>query len=495
MRSVWILILLAGVAAGREDDFAKREADFRRRLAARSVDRRASAAKALDPTDPRSIALLYDMLEHRHWAVRAAAVGALSGVQDEAPRARLRLDLITRDGPADRPMVREGLAWAFGLEPVEGDAKALVGALDDTHWTVRRAAARSLGEITSREAIEALIDRLAPDEHPRVRVWAAWSLRSLTSQTTFGQDATRWRDWWRMHRDDPALGPLKGDAEVKARELAGIRLETVTVTQTGRPRGDLLVLGRYGYRDEYLRPYLDELGSRLRLTYVRLPSLEALTGVSGYEGDGPIPRYPVDKLVRAFEELRKELGKDRVAILAHGATGWIALRFAQRYPKRTRALILVNSWLDGLAYTASLLNMQQTGTPPQRFVAESLTNTNNVPKSPAAYRAISRIMLTASFTDPADLDAAAIWWSSYEPQGFSVVPDVRFGARTKLDTPVLWYFSLDHPMSGHLSQVRIRRHVPRSIIAIMRRSLGHPYLEEPKEFLRVFDGFLGRYWR
>jgi pimeloyl-ACP methyl ester carboxylesterase len=482
-------LLVAPVATpaeeGEKPDFESVAAEFRQRLAAASIDRRAGAAKLLDPGDPRALGLLALMLEDEHWAVRGAAARALGSIDHEALRAKMRLDLLADE----RPKVREGIAFALGLTPIEGDAAALVGALADEHWPVRRAAARSLGEIASREAIEALIERLDPGEHARVRTWAAWSLRTLTGQTHLGQSRGGWRRWWRAHRDDPALKPLRGDAEVVTRKLGGIKLETVTITREDRPEVDLLVLGRYGYRDEYLRPYLDELAWRVRLTYVRLPSLQELTGVSGYDGDGPIPRYPVSKLVRAFDGLRKELGKDRVAILSHGATGWIALRFAQRYPKRTHALILVNSWLDALGYSAAMSNMLLHGSREERFVAETLMNRNRVPRSPAAYRAISRILLTSSFTDPADLDAAAIWWSSYEPQGFSVVPDMRFGGRMKLETPTLFFFSQNHPLSGHLSRVRIRRHLPNSVIATMRRSRGHPYVEEPEEFLRIFDGF------
>jgi pimeloyl-ACP methyl ester carboxylesterase len=486
---ILVLLLLTAAATAGEPSFAERKAEFLQRMAAAGVSRRAGAAKALDPTDPRTSLLLYEMLVDKHWYVRSSGTRALAGTPSAAARANLRLDLVTDE----RPMVREGIAFALGIEPAKGDAKALAKALTDEHWTVRRAAARSLGEITSREAIAALIERLDPDEHPRVRMWAAWSLRSLTGQTQIGPDRSRWRAWWKAHATDPGWGPLKGDAEVKRRELAGIKLETVTVTRTVEPKLDLLVLSYYGYRDEYLRPYLDELGSRVRLTYVRLPSLKDLTGVPGYEGEGPIPRYPVDKLVRALEQLRREFKKDRIAIMAHGATGWIALRYAKRYPKRTQALVLVNSWLDALSYTACLTNMLQAGSPTERFVAQSLMNQNSVPKSPAAYRAISRIMLTSSFTDHADLDAAHVWWGSYEPQGFSIVPDVKFPKGSKLETPTLFLFSMDHPMSGHISMVRIRQHMPNVIIAPMRRSLGHPYIEEPKEFLRLFDGFVAHF--
>src|SRR5205085_10256528 len=98
----------------------------------------------------------------------------------------------------------------------------------------------------------------------------------------------------------------------------------------------------------YFEKHLLALDDTARLFYIDLPGTSAFKdlkpGVTG------APEYPIDKLVDAFDELRKVKKQERIAILAHGMAGWVAMRYATKYPKNVSHLILVSTWTSGKAW-------------------------------------------------------------------------------------------------------------------------------------------------
>ncbi len=110
------------------------------------------------------------------------------------------------------------------------------------------------------------------------------------------------------------------------------------------PPPDVLVLPPFGWNTEVYGSYLIPLRRHANLTLVRLPSVQTLTGRTGYGKD--IPLYPVDRLVRALDEYRKAMKIDSFLVLAPGASGWIAMRYAQLHPQRVRGLMLIDTALD-----------------------------------------------------------------------------------------------------------------------------------------------------
>lgn len=480
------LLLLAPLAAHAEGDgYEKILERFEEFLDSGSLDRRARAFDLLDLENPRSLPPLRKVLADQHWYMRGLAAEALAGVTTPALRAELRLDLITHDDY----IVREGIALAFALSPEQGDAEALVEALADPDWRVRRAASIALREIVSKESLEALIATLGKESDPRVAANIAHTLRSVTGQN-FGRDAKKWADWWKRNKDTAALEGL--EEEVKRRKLGKIPLETITVpprtTPTGKPLLDIFVLAPLGWTHNVYRPYLDELTKYARVTYVRLPRMEDLTGQSGY--GGAAPTYPVGGLVKALEELRVELGKNRVVILAEGATGWIAERYAIQYKKRTAAVIILNGFIDVRSYAMALGRLSRSPNPAERWVAATLTNQNDVEHNEAAHRQIARVMLTAKLMDSRDSNAYLLWTRARDPQGFVTVPDLRFNPRAKIETPILFFFGGAHRLSGFGEAELIRRHFPNNVIAVMHESRGFPYISEYAEFYRIIEGFL-----
>lgn len=111
---------------------------------------------------PRSVEDLINDLKDESWQVRWSAAETLGEMKD--------------------------------LRAVE----ALVETLKDKNVYVRGMAARALGEIKDPRAIEPLINALK-DEIKDVRRNAAWALKEITGED-FGQDYTKWQDWWKQKK-------------------------------------------------------------------------------------------------------------------------------------------------------------------------------------------------------------------------------------------------------------------------------------------------------
>ncbi|RZK62590.1 MAG: alpha/beta hydrolase [Hymenobacter sp.] len=79
---------------------------------------------------------------------------------------------------------------------------------------------------------------------------------------------------------------------------------------------------------------------------------------SGRSASSPRHQYALARQVQDMEELRKQLGLKQWALLAHSFGGVLATAYAQQYPERVSALILVNAVLNP---TASLASMVQYG--------------------------------------------------------------------------------------------------------------------------------------
>ncbi len=488
-------LLGASPAAGAEGDdpYSEIIKTFRRKMKGATVERAASAIALLDPANPRSLPELVGVLAKGHWFVRGTAIEAVAAIPDGPLRSELRLHLVTHEDP----WVREGIAYAMSVRPVVGDGEALIGAMDDADWHVRRTAARALGEIVSRDGVERLIGAIQAETDLRVMVWVGASLRGIVGRE-LGRDPAIWAAWWERNKDRPEW-KRQGD-EVTREEFAGIPLETFTVDSPvdteevarRRNRPDLFVLAPFGYTHDYFRPYLDEAAQFVRITYVTLPTVQELTGQSGY-GRG-IPVYPVDRLARALDELREAKGKEQIIVMAAGPVIWIAEKYALRFPKRTAGLVLVNGWLDRESYGNALLRLGRDGTRSEKWAANLLLGNIDAQHTPEEGQRLRRVFLTHALTDRRDSEAWRLWRRTARDHGFVTVPDIQFTRRVKIETPTLFTFPGESPFSGgadeDLRRIRASFKKPTPVTAVLRDSRGMAHMEDPQEFLRILERFL-----
>lgn len=427
-----------------------------------------------------------------HWEARWTAVRGLAALRDPDDIFRTRAALL-RD---PRPRAREAIAWAMLLEPDLGNATVLALALkQDAVPAVRRAAARALVRHPDRRAVAALVEALGKETDQRTRLQIVDTLRALTPAPCL-LDALEWGEWWKKNEGDPRFAPA--DEEPKQGEYEGVKLETRTVAPVPTKKGapvprppHILVLPAFGFTTAAFGPYLLPLRDRAFITWVRLPGVQELTGRSGYGDD--LPEYPVDRLVRALEAFRASLKIDRFLLLANGASGWIALRYAVTHPDRCSGLVLIDTHLDKLAYADALRRGAARGDANERFVAKTLLRQTSARFDEGTLSKLHAIGLAAGFTDPADLEIAWLYHRARDPQGFATVPEIAWSRHRKIDVPALFVTSASSAFSGHVDAERIQRIFPRSMVAPIRETRAMPYVEENAKFHEIVAAFLQRF--
>ena len=473
------------------DPYERVLAVFRKKVEHDDPDRASAAVQLLDPANPRSMPELLRVLRARHWLLRGAAMEALAKVPAGPLRSEMRLELVA----AEDVWVREGIAYAMSIHPEPGDGEALVGAMDDADWRVRRTVARALGEIVSREGVARLVKAVEEEQDLRVLVWVRASLRAVAG-SDLGRDPKRWRTWWERNKDRPEW--TRQGEEVLRSDFAGVPLETLTIDGSAddaarrRDRPDLFVLSPFGWTHDWFRPYLDEASEFVRITYVTLPTVSEVTGASGFGAS--IAVYPVERLAKALDALREQKGKERIVVLAAGPAAWIAEKYALRFPKRIAGLVLVNGWLDAASYGAALARSAVQGSPGERWAAQTLMGEGRRDETEA--RLLRRIHLSSALQDGRDSEGYRLWRTAAREHGFATVPDQAFDRHTRISVPTLFYFPdpEEQPASGaaedDLRRIRQSFRDPSPMIAVMRDSRGLAHVEDPAEFLRVLEGFL-----
>jgi pimeloyl-ACP methyl ester carboxylesterase len=426
------------------------------------------------------------------WRARWGAVSRLARLPKGDHVFKVR-GALRRD---PRPKVREAIAWACSMDPDLGVAILLGRALgDDPDPRVRRAAARALVHFKNRRAVSALVAALAKEKDVRTRLQIVSTLRAITPAPCL-LDSGAWTAWWRKNEGDPRFVPA--DEARRSGEYEGLVLETKTVAVV-RPRGDkktkppphFLVLPNFGWSTEMFGPYLLPLRERAAISWVSLPSVQKLTGRSGYGQD--IGKYPVGRLVRALDKFRASLKLDRFVILAPGATGWIAMRYAQAYPERCAGLVLIDTALDRAAYATALRRGARRGDAGERWTAKTLTHENNAPFNRKTLDRMHAYGLERGFHDRSELEIGALFTHAREPQGFASVPDIKWSKRARLDTPTIFFYSGRSAFSGYGEAERIRKHFPRALVAPLGDAKAMPWIEENEKFHAVIADWLKRY--
>lgn len=451
----------------------------------------ASAAAGSEPGPAADLEAVFKQADAGDWRTRWGAVRQMVRLAgDDAIFSSLRPALLKHE----RPRVRAAVAWAALLEPRLCNATLLGLALKrDPDPRVRRAAAQALAGYRDRRAVGALIAALAKEQDPRARLHIVASLRELTPAPCLLEPAP-WQEWWNRHKDDGEFRPA--DEPARKGTYEGIELETRTVAAVRKDKGNtrpaptILVLPPFGYSTAIYGPYLAPLRRYASLVLVRLPGVQTLTGKSGFGDD--IATYPVDRLVAALDRFRSDHRIERFLILAQGASGWVAMRYARRYFERCGALVLVDTPLDRLAYGEALRRASARGTRGAKFAARTLMGLNSVPLVPATLERLQGYAIEAGYADRAELEIAHLYARTREPQGFATVPPIEFKGRMRIETPTLWIYSAGSAASGHVDAARIGKHFPNSMVAPVLQTRARPFVEQNAKFHEIVETFLKR---
>jgi pimeloyl-ACP methyl ester carboxylesterase len=306
--------------------------------------------KKLNPEDDGNYRTLVKVLKSLPWFDRDGAVIALAKAATESTLQKMVKAL--KDDKD--PMVRQGMAMALAKMNDEKFYPHLYEALNDKSPVVRRIVVNALRVHKKKEAVSALVDAFQKEEDPVVRSFMVESLNQLT-QAYQGPDPRAWFVWWEAAKADPEYELGKNDeiAQRKAEELGNKLKKRTTVSVSGEmtleteERGrqtskgmPIIVLPPYGFSKDIMTPFLSELEKTNKLFYVELPGREAFKNLPNV-GNTNLPFFPLDQMVKAFEDLRKETKQERFALMACGLSCWIAMRYASLYPQSVSHLVFI----------------------------------------------------------------------------------------------------------------------------------------------------------
>jgi HEAT repeat protein len=140
---------------------------------------REASTGALGKIGKEAVGSLVHALEDDKWYVREAAALALGQTDDQETAAPALIKALTQIGDY-HPYVRKAYVTALGQIKSKDAVPALIERLSDNEWYIRQAAAQALGETRSQKAVPALAKALA-DSDQRVSKTATEALGKVGS--------------------------------------------------------------------------------------------------------------------------------------------------------------------------------------------------------------------------------------------------------------------------------------------------------------------------
>ncbi|MBL4846994.1 MAG: hypothetical protein JKY65_15855 [Planctomycetes bacterium] len=530
MKTTWIpaiaLCALCVLAAPAPAD-AMELKEFKRAFAAtqNSWERRA-LVEQLDPTDKKSRKILYYVLTSPQfdWYMRLGAIDVFMKCDDE--KVIKELEKVKPSKKKDA-LKAEAIAVAFGKSGNIARAPWLIKALKSKADLVRRAAAINMRFIRDKSMIGALITAWQDEDKFTVWVHMLESLEKLTYQQGM-PNSQDWADWWAVNEDAFDFEKAKAEAEKNKTEDKGILKTNIRGTNlTLRSRGSglpLLVLPDYGFEQDYLETYLRNLEDTNQILYMRLPGTADFTDPPLQNAPGaPQPYYPLERISDAFEGLHKELVKQKkikgkFAILAHGISCWIAMKFAEKHPRAVRRVILIGAHSGSKAAGEGIDRLVRTGQKQGDLEMEHYglsrqfdgQKYNYVTKGDDERWALSRKSFTVRFGDRRNLeigrlygpingvqkkvgeDRIAIVAKYQRPMGGCFIPEFSLFKLTKTPTPTMIMIGLGSIESSGEDAGAIAKFYGRyGKVAMFKRSGEMPFIEENEKFVETVRKWLG----
>ncbi|MET9183104.1 alpha/beta hydrolase [Kitasatospora aureofaciens] len=248
--------------------------------------------------------------------------------------------------------------------------------------------------------------------------------------------------------------------------------------------------------------YLGDLGG-LPAAARRSLVLLGLRGTGESETPADPSSYRVDRQVDDVETLRAHLGLERIDVLAHSASGDLALLYASRYPQRIRSLVLVTARARAAGIEFPLEGRH-----------EALALRSGEPWYDEAMPAFERAMageateddwrfldrLTYGRWDAAAEAHAAAGKDGYNEEAAHAYPgpgafDDAAAVRevlTTLDAPVLVLAGELDPSPRPDKAAKVAAFFPRGEFVVQPGAAHIPWLDDPEFFVQTVGEFLSR---
>ncbi len=465
-----------------KDDFKKKSVAFKKR-----------ALEALPTTDERTIKFIIDdqkLLQAKNWWIRATAADRLARIQVPELRAKLLECAKHKD-----KMVREGIIGALGMIKHRLDPPVILEALSDKDWEVRRMACFAAGQQRIKEAVPKMISMIREIDmngkviqegelNPRVHSVLLFNLEEIVGQY-YHTDVIQWKMYWEANKEKTLEPPKRFDVGT----FGGVKLD-FNDTFARRGSGPLvIVLPEVHFSTLYYMPYFNQW-LFVKWLFINLPPIRSFPGLQ-FDSDND-PFYPVDILVDAFEDMRKKRNVEKLAILAHGFSTWIAAKYAQKYPDRVLGLILLNPYASNDTYGKRLDELVRSDDPDDEFWAK--VNRKEIrPASPLESERFDYTDCSVRVRDQIDLEVAFLRNFWRDPQGTLAVPEFDIRGENVSRVPVLMFFENESNRLQTADDInRMKRFYVDNITATCKKSARMPFMEEPDFFEKALRSFVDK---
>lgn len=258
----------------------------------------------------------------------------------------------------------------------------------------------------------------------------------------------------------------------------------------------IIVNGGPGMDHRYLLPGMVGLARSHRLIFYDQ------RGTGRTEGDVNATTVSLDRYLADIEALRDSLKLGRPVLLGHSWGGFVAMRYAVKYPGQLRALILMNSEEPGKRYEAEATNIMRS-----RLTAEDNAELARLAQLPgmktadtAALNPTLRIYFRATFADRALANQLQFALDPRTARNMSQVATLVMGPHAQNDywndvaeikVPALIVHGAQDVMPLAMPRA-LGRTIPFAQVAMIEGAGHFPYIEKPMETFAAINSFLAR---
>lgn len=255
-------------------------------------------------------------------------------------------------------------------------------------------------------------------------------------------------------------------------------------TEAGAGPPCLVLHGGLGGDHRSLHPWLDPLGSDMRLVYYDHRG-------HGRSGRPPVETITFDQLCADADALRAHLGFDHTGVLGLSYGGFIALEYALRYPARLSHLVLVGT-APAFRHGAEVeANARRLGATDEMLAALSVA-----PADDAALRSqVERIGPLFYHTRDAALArrhmGGTIWNAAAQNRGEELLAEYDVTPRLgEIRAPTLVLVGRDDFLCPPSQAAILHEGIPGSRLVIFERSGHVPFVEESDDFFAAVREWL-----
>lgn len=248
---------------------------------------------------------------------------------------------------------------------------------------------------------------------------------------------------------------------------------------------DLLIIGSPLY---YARIFSQNLRTRFRLIFANHRGFVRPPENAGKEA------YELDLLVEDLEALRQKLNLEKLILFGHSGHGYMALRYAQKYPEHVTHLVMagISPDLSSETHAAALAYFEKNGSPERKAAQQKRMQM-------AVHDMASRlIQLGPRNWYDFNYDPTPLWEGVYCNMPMmdyvwgELFRDIDISAGTSIPT-LIALGRHDYIVAPPSSWEALLPAFPNSIIKIFEKSGHTPMLEEPAAFDETFRRFLIKY--